>query len=157
MCIASMMSSVLVGYMFSKDPKQYTSIRKHSGLILPWNLNLWCEKLKYHSLIGFASLKQVAKVLPYMVCRMGTKDPHLSDECVSGEKSNLLNLTSVTFKQYVCWNLHLYIPCEVIYMLVSSRCYLRTQGRVIVECWFQWRRNGGGGGLGGSSPPYCQV
>ena len=62
---------------------------------------MYCRKCTL-VLIGFTSLKQVAKVLPYMVCRMGTKDPYLSDECVSGEKSKLLNLTSVSCKQHVC-------------------------------------------------------
>ena len=34
-----------------------------------------------------------------MVCLyIGTKDPHLSDECGSGEKSKLLNLMSVCCK-----------------------------------------------------------
>ena len=66
----------------------------------------------------------------------GTKDPHFSGEFVSGEKSRFLNLTSVCCKQHVCRNLHLDVPSEVWYMLVSSWCYLRTQGRVVVECWF---------------------
>ena len=70
-----------------------------------------------------------------MVFLIGTKDPHLSDECDSSEMSKLLNLTSVSCKQCVCRNLHLYVPSEVWYMLVSSRCYLRTQPRVVVEYW----------------------
>ena len=41
------------------------------------------------------------------------KDPHLSDECGSGEKSKLLNLTSVSCKQHVRRHLHLYAPSEV--------------------------------------------
>ena len=96
---------------------------------------VWGNELSLTHLELCLSSRLQKYFLLYTACLTGTKDLLLSDECGSSRKPMLLNLTSVCCKQGVCRNLHLYVPSVVSCMLVSSRCYLRTQASLLVHVY----------------------